>query len=377
VGRRAERRSRKPLLVGVAMLVTGAAVGLTVIGVRSGKGGQAPRGRLEVATAVVTRQTLTQTATAPGTLGFSDPVQVSNRLAGTYTALPAIGATISRGHRLFAVDDHPVTLMYGILPAYRELKTGVMGDDVRQLEQNLADLGYSGFTVDTMFSDRTKAAVKQWQMDTGQNATGAVALGQVVFLPGPSRVSTEKVAVGDAAVAGEQVMSATDTTRIVRAQLKLADKPLAVPGSKVTVSLPDGSTVPATVAMSAPTAAGDGEAGSGTDAGTQGDGAAAAGAGEDPTVPVLVMLSGATAQRAAAPFDGASVDVTFTAQVHRNVLAVPVEALVALANGGYGLQVVNGTTSKYVRVTTGMFASGKVEVSGPGITVGIKVGVPQ
>jgi peptidoglycan hydrolase-like protein with peptidoglycan-binding domain len=367
--------------VAVAVLVTGTAVAVAVIGVRSGRSAPAPAGTPAVATAAVTRQTLTQTATAPGTLGFGDPVQVSNRLAGTYTALSAVATTVTRGHRLFAVDDHPVTLMYGLLPAYRELKKGVTGDDVMELEQNLADLGYGDFTVDTKFSAKTEAAVRRWQKDTGQKTTGTVALGQVVFLPGPSRVSEDKVAVGDAAAAGQQVMSATDTTRTVRTQLKLADKPLAVRGGKVTVALPDGSTVPATVAMAASGAAAGGAAGSGTDAGAQGDGGTGAGsgtgAGGDPTVQVLVALSGAKAQRAAASFDGASVVVTFTALVHRNVLAVPVEALVALADGGYGLQVVDGTDSRYVPVTTGMFASGKVEVSGPGIAPGVRVGVPK
>ncbi|MEU6345699.1 peptidoglycan-binding domain-containing protein [Streptomyces sp. NPDC046977] len=372
MGRRSQPRSRGPLLVAVAVVVAGAAVAVAVVGLHAGNRAPAPSRKLAVATAVVTRQTLTQTATAPGTLGFAHPVQVSNRLAGTYTALPAVGATVTRGQRLFAVDDRPVTLLYGLLPAYRELKPGVVGDDVLELEQNLAGLGYGDFTVDTAFSAKTEAAVRRWQKDTAQKVTGAVALGQVVFLPGPSRVSDEKVSTGDAAVAGQQVMAATDTTRTVRTQLKLADKPLAVPGSRIKVTLPDGSTVPATVAMAASGAAADGGTGAGADPG----GADAGPAGE-PTVQVLVALSGAGAQRAAAPFDGAGVEVTFTALVHRNVLAVPVEALVALADGGYGLQVVDGTASTYVPVTTGMFASGKVEVSGPGIRAGSRVGVPQ
>jgi hypothetical protein len=55
---------------------------------------------------------------------------------------------------------------------------------------------------------------------------------------------------------------------------------------------------------------------------------------------------------------------------------VPVSALLALAEGGYGLEVVrdDGTT-KIVRVDTGLFADGKVEVRGAGIGEGTVVGV--
>jgi len=60
-----------------------------------------------------------------------------------------------------------------------------------------------------------------------------------------------------------------------------------------------------------------------------------------------------------------------------NVLTVPVAALVALAGQGYGLQVVTGSTSHYVRVQLGMFSGGRVQVTGTGIAVGTRVGVPS
>ena len=60
-----------------------------------------------------------------------------------------------------------------------------------------------------------------------------------------------------------------------------------------------------------------------------------------------------------------------------DVLTVPVAALVALAEGGYGLQVVDGATSRFVAVETGLFASGRVEVSGAGVAEGATVGMPS
>jgi hypothetical protein len=54
-----------------------------------------------------------------------------------------------------------------------------------------------------------------------------------------------------------------------------------------------------------------------------------------------------------------------------------VAALAALAGGGYGVQVVTGSTSHYVRVQLGMFAGGRVQVTGAGIAAGTRVGVPS
>jgi hypothetical protein len=58
------------------------------------------------------------------------------------------------------------------------------------------------------------------------------------------------------------------------------------------------------------------------------------------------------------------------------VLSVPVAALVALAEGGYGLQVVEGGATRYLPVEVGMFADGRAEVSGPGLADGMTVGMP-
>ena len=62
--------------------------------------------------------------------------------------------------------------------------------------------------------------------------------------------------------------------------------------------------------------------------------------------------------------------------VRADVLAVPVQALVALAEGGYGLEVVDGSSTRYLPVRTGLFAAGRVEVAGEGLREGLTVGMP-
>ena len=60
------------------------------------------------------------------------------------------------------------------------------------------------------------------------------------------------------------------------------------------------------------------------------------------------------------------------------MLAVPVAALLALAGGGYGVEVVEPSGHhRLVGVTTGVFAGGKVQVLGRGLEPGTKVAVAQ
>ena len=83
---------------------------------------------------------------------------------------------------------------------------------------------------------------------------------------------------------------------------------------------------------------------------------------------------------AAGNFDLAPVSVNIVAAHASEVLAVPVSALVALAGGGYAVEVVHGTGASAARqlvaVQPGLFSSTLVQVSGAGIAAGQQVEVP-
>jgi membrane fusion protein, multidrug efflux system len=166
-------------------------------------------GGLPPVTAKVTRQTLVDTQTETGDLGYGDATTVTGRLASTVTALPASGSTVKRGEALYRVDNTPVVLLYGALPAYRALAPDAKGADVKQFEQNLYELGYRGFTVDDTYSATTADAVKKWQGDLGLPKTGTVGLGRVLYTAGPVRVATQKAAVGDATQPGAALLTYT------------------------------------------------------------------------------------------------------------------------------------------------------------------------
>jgi peptidoglycan hydrolase-like protein with peptidoglycan-binding domain len=310
---------------------------------------------LPPATAQVTRKTLVDTQTKSGELGYGDATSVTGRLMGTVTALPATGSTVARGQAVYHVDNAPIVLMYGALPAYRALSSETEGADVKQFKQNLYELGYRGFTVDEKYSDATVRAVKKWQRDLGLPQTGAVEQGRVVYAAGPVRVDNLTAAVGDPA--GAAVLTYTGTSRVITVKLDVADQRLARKDAAVSIKLPDGKTASGKIANTLTViqpASGQSQAST--------------------KIKVTVTIDD---DKALGDLGQATVDVGFTASQRENVLTVPVAALLALAEGGYGVQVVEGTATRIVAVQTGMFAGGRVEVSGQGLTEGMTVGMPS
>jgi hypothetical protein len=76
----------------------------------------------------------------------------------------------------------------------------------------------------------------------------------------------------------------------------------------------------------------------------------------------------------------APVNVLITTGTVKNALVVPVNALLALAGGGYAVEVVDGGAVHHlVAVTLGLFddADGLVQVSGSGVRAGQRVVVPS
>ncbi|WP_245714946.1 peptidoglycan-binding protein [Micromonospora inyonensis] len=356
------RRRWRPVTVlaaGAAVVLAGGAV---AVGVSSdgGAGESAGAAPLPPTTTAVARQTLVDRETKTGELGYGTPRALDTRYSGTLTWLAATGTTVARGKALYRVDDEPVVLLHGSLPAYRVLRSGVSGRDVRQFEQNLTDLGYTGFTVDEDYTSATADAVRRWQEDLGVPETGQVEPGRIVYAAGTVRVASQGAEVGDAVTPGRAVLSTTGTTRLVTCTLDVDDQRLARKGAEVTITLPDGRRTTGRV--------GAVETVVQTSAGA---------AGQDPVTETKVEVSVTGDDPAALTgFEQAAVDVGFVAAQRADVLTVPVAALLALAEGGYGLQVADDTGTRIIAVKTGLFAAGRVEVSGDGVVEGLTVGMP-
>ncbi|MEV4015715.1 peptidoglycan-binding protein [Nonomuraea angiospora] len=348
------------LAVGGAAAVTVLADGFVLPGTETPAGAA---GTLPAATAAVKRGDLVDRQTVSGALGYTGERTVPNNTPGTLTWLQAAGSVVTRGRTLYEVDRRPVVLMYGTTPMYRDLRYGVSdGPDVEQLERNLKALGYGNdLTVDDHFSPTTADRVLEWQDDRGLEVTGTVTPSTVVFLPGRVRVKEVSGATGDKSRSGKPVLTVTGTRQVVLVDLNVADQQLARKGAKVTVELPGGTSAKGKI----------------TEVGTVAQLPSTSGQQANPqqaTITIEITLDDA---KKAGGLDQAPVSVDLESEKRENVLSVPVEALLALREGGYGVQVVQGGVATLVPVEIGIFASGQVEVDGTGLSEGTKVGVPR
>jgi peptidoglycan hydrolase-like protein with peptidoglycan-binding domain len=386
------RRRVVPLAIGLA----GAGAVLATVLIASG-GDEDPPSAAGTGTATVgvERRTLVARELVDGTLGYAGSRTVINRLGSadssgesgggtdpaagdgggsgepgatgskTLTALPRPGSIVRRGGALYRVDGEPVVLMYGSTPAYRDLTTGIEdGRDVLQLEENLAALGFDPGIVDETFTSDTASAVSDWQESQELEETGTVELGRVVFLPGPRRVGERKASVGSLLGDGSEVVDTSSTKRVVSIELDASLQSIARKGDRVEVTLSGGATVNGridSVGRVAREKASDDPA-----------------AADDPNaeaelvIDVTVELRG---KRRLGRYDEAPVSVGLAQETRKNVLAVPVEALVARRGGGYGVELAG--SGRIVPVDAGMFADGFVEISGNGIRSGTRVVVPD
>jgi hypothetical protein len=155
--------------------------------------------------------------------------------------------------------------------------------------------------------------------------------------------------------AGSPVLQTSSTKLIVTVNLDASKQSEAKVGEAVTVEMPAGNTVNGRItAVSSVAQSSGGNGGSGS---------------SGSTIPVTVTLSG---HQSGAGLDKASVSVNFSQAKARNVLSVPVTALLAIGGGRYAVQEA-GASHKLIPVTTGLFAAGYVQISGPGIYDGLAV----
>ena len=309
------------------------------------------RAATSVPTAAVERRDLIDRDSVSGTLGYTDAATLGAATSGVLTRLPDEGAVITRGHSFYDLDNRPAAfLLYGKLPAWRDFTPWMAdGDDIRQLERNLRALGYDPGTVDDEWDSDTTEAVKDFEGDRGLTRDGRLSRTEVVFRSGPTRIGERKAALGDLVAPGRPVAQLSSTRRIVTVALDATRQSVARAGDRVTVDMPGGDRARGRV----------------SDVGTV---ATKADRDASPTIAVTVELLGKAAR--GTRLDQAPVDVGFEVERRREVLAVPVAALVARQGSGYAVETPD---HRFVAVEPGLYADDYVEVSGDGLREGMQV----
>jgi peptidoglycan hydrolase-like protein with peptidoglycan-binding domain len=359
------RRPRRRVIAGLVVLVLAAGTFLAIARpfAQGGAAGNGIDNGSPTSLASVTRRSLASRINVDGALGYAGSYDVVNQATGTLSALPAVGDLIEQGEVLYRVDGSPVVLLEGSTPAYRVLVPGMAGPDVRQLNAALVDLGYASKAELDPTSDRfdwqTSHALRKLQAHLGFEPTGILPLGQAVFLPSGIRVTELSATLGSSAEAGTAILSGTSTGRRVHIDLDAAQQSQIKQGDEATITMPDGQTTPGVVSK----------------VGSVATTPSADSQDQSPTIPVVVTP---THPAQTGELDQAPVLVSITTQTVKNVLVVPVDALIALSGGGYAVEVDSDGSRHLVPVTLGMFDDGEglVQVSGSGLREGQRVVVP-
>lgn len=350
-----DRRPRRLwALSAVGIVVVGALIAGVVLLQPPPTGDSRPE-EVAVETAAVTRGDLTEQIRVQGTLAYGTAQDIGTTLPGVVTQISPIGTIVPQNSGLFRVDDLPIVLLHGALPAWRTFALGMSdGVDVQQLEQSLASLGLFSREPDEEFTERTASAIEDWQESVGLDETGIIELGRIVFMPGDVRIASWKTAPGGPA--GPAVISVSGTTKTVEAPLAPGQQSLTPVGSQVTVSLPDGTQVGGTIAM----------IGAAVEKDTPN--------GKQLKVPIIIALDD---PNSGAGLDDVTVSVAFVAVRASGVLLVPVPALLAQKNRAFAVEVRHGKKSELVPVELGAFAGGLVEITGGELAEGDTVVVAK
>ena len=278
---------------------------------------------------------------------------------GTITRAPTKGAVIGPGEELVRIDEQPLHLGRGTMPMYRELhlvdsrardENGerlerLDGPDVTQLQQFLLDAGFDatgGLEADGVFGHATEQAVKAWQDAVGLPVTGRVDNTQLVFHPEGLRIAGD-LRVGVSFTA----LQVDDAQPVVHVDTSNRDRGALPIGIDVDVELPDGVARTGRVTDQEQVTGADGSRVWRT------------------TVAVDGELVG----------DVSDATVTVVEVVAEDVLTVPVGALLALAEGGFAVEVPADGTTKLVPVEVGEVLDGRAEISGE-LADGVEVVVP-
>ncbi|WP_128382457.1 peptidoglycan-binding protein [Streptomyces cavernae] len=418
----AGRRKKKALYLAVVAVLLAGGTGAGLLWAGRGGSASAPEAGPKVKQIAVVKTDLSGSREMQGTLGYDSARTIRSAGEGRVTWLANRGATVKRGQELYRVDERPAVVFYGSTPLYRRLDTpGTVGRDIRVVADNLKALGYGigtqpapgtvvrqeapagapapvptgpgqGETTppggpssagpssapdgkagkstdasqegaaspsptqstvregDGVLTRSLMSAIERWQKAVGIDPTGILDFSDVVVTKSAVRISDVLAQPGDDA--SRDLMTVTSTTKSVTVPVESLDIGSIKSGQKVTVVLPDQSTAAGRVdAISTIVQGEQDESGS---------------TGQTKTN-VTVLLDDPKAVKS---IDSAPVQAQFQGESKKGVLAVPVGALLALREGGYAVRLSGG---RLVPVDTGMFAGGLVEISGQGVSEGMKV----
>ena len=295
----------------------------------------------------------------------------------TITALAAPDTPVSTGTVLFRSNGLPVAAVEGdssAIPALeRDLEVGVdAGRDVRLLEQMLVAGGFDAagaLVVDDTFDVNTATAVLAWWQSvdpaiTADPATLVVPAGSFAVVPAGLQVGDATIADGTLLPADVGVLSLTAPARLVTTSAPIGDDTFAL-DAHIDVEFPDGTITTGVVVEVGNVATNA----SGTP-------------GQTPSVDITIRVAEIPAS--VESFVSIPVTLRVVDEEVPGAFVVPTSALLALAEGGFALEVVTApatastpAATTLIPVEPGLYSNGFVVVTGDQVSDGLQVVVPS
>ncbi len=177
-GKRSLPRLSLGWLISLAIGVTAGALATAYLLGRPSDASVAPRPTLYR----VGEGTVGRTLNLPLTASWPVLDTIVGQSGGVITELVARAGYVESGDVLMLVDERPVVVLEGDIPAFRSLEFGTTGRDVAALNAYLNRAGYATGVSSDEYNSQTRDAVAAWQADLGLASTGVVELGDIVYL---------------------------------------------------------------------------------------------------------------------------------------------------------------------------------------------------
>jgi multidrug efflux pump subunit AcrA (membrane-fusion protein) len=179
-------------------------------------------------TVQVVSEVLSADVITRGDIVYDEPVSVA--LSGSFAETPEklvvtqaveVDAELVEGAVAVEVVGRPVFLLAGEIPMYRDLRPAASGDDVLQIEEALARMGFFAGMPDTIWDQETSAGVAAWYHTAGYRPNGLSEEDEVALRAARDRVTAGQSAVADAEEALRDANAGSGQSAIAAARAEI------------------------------------------------------------------------------------------------------------------------------------------------------------
>ncbi|MGH8872739.1 MAG: peptidoglycan-binding protein [Acidimicrobiia bacterium] len=179
-------------------------------------------------TVQVVEEVLSANVITRGDIVYDEPVSVA--LSGSFAETPEklvvtqaveVNAELAEGDMAVEVVGRPVFLLTGEIPMYRDLRPGATGDDVLQMEEALARMGFLLGAPDNAWDQETSAAVAAWYQAAGYRPNGVSEEDEVALRAARDRVTGAQAALADSEQALRDANAGSGEAAIAAAQAEI------------------------------------------------------------------------------------------------------------------------------------------------------------